>query len=86
MFRKLNQFGYYKNSKTMCLLFLLISKLFNKKKESRPKVETTQSKNNIIKNGDWTHRICWMDPPNDVSTSSDIATDRRKGHQRKRYI
>ena len=70
----------------MCLLFVLISKLFVKKKQYQPKGVTTQSKNSVIQNGDWSHRICWMDPPNDVLTYSDTPIDRREGHQKQRYF
>ena len=63
----------------MCLLFVLISRIFAKKRSSAIGKETNRSRGNEINNGDWSHRLCWMNPSNDVATSKNLKLDKNKG-------
>ena len=67
----------------MCL-FDLLSRLFVKKKNKSMKVEAIQPTHTVINNGDWSHKICWMTPPNDATTSKDVTAKTKEGTRKTR--
>lgn len=67
----------------MCLS-VLFSRLFVKKRYKGIKGEASQPTHSVINNGDWSHKICWMTPANDASTSNDVTAKVKEESQKTR--